>query len=101
MATWTSLTSFLTLIPLAVGLVGCKTHEQQYPRTQPDLVRVAAVGSSQEVGHAFTGVVTARVQSDLGFRVPGKVTERLVDVGQKVRAGQPLMRMDVTDYAHA
>jgi RND family efflux transporter MFP subunit len=43
----------------------------------------------------------ARVQSDLGFRVSGKVTARLVDVGQRVHAGQPLMRIDVTDYAHA
>jgi RND family efflux transporter MFP subunit len=48
----------------------------------------------------YTGVVTARVQSDLGFRVPGKVTKRFVDVGQVVHAGQPLMRIDVTDYAH-
>ena len=46
---------------------------------------------------AFTGVISARVQSNLGFRVPGKVVERLVDVGQNVRAGQPLMRLDQTD----
>ena len=49
---------------------------------------------------AFTGVVSARVQSNLGFRVPGKVIERLVDSGQGVHQGQPLMRLDRTDYAH-
>jgi RND family efflux transporter MFP subunit len=38
------------------------------------------------------------VQSDLGFRVPGKVIERLVDTGQVVHKGQPLMRIDRTDY---
>jgi RND family efflux transporter MFP subunit len=101
MPTWKSLTSLLALIPLAAGFVGCKTQQQQDPRTQPDLVRIAAVGSVQEADQAFTGVVTARVQSDLGFRVPGKVTKRFVDVGQVVRAGQALMRIDVTDYAHA
>ncbi len=100
MATWKSITPLLALIPLAVGIAGCKTQEQQDPRTQPDLVRIAAVGSAQEGDHAFTGVVTARVQSDLGFRVPGKITKRFVDIGQVVRAGQPLMRIDVTDYAH-
>jgi len=100
MATWKSIPPLLVLIPLAVGIAGCKTQEQQDPRTQPDLVRIAAVESAQEGDHAFTGVVTARVQSDLGFRVPGKVTKRFVDVGQVVRAGQPLMRIDVTDYAH-
>jgi RND family efflux transporter MFP subunit len=45
----------------------------------------------------FTGTVAARVQSDLGFRVPGKIVERLVDTGQAVRRGQPLMRIDPTD----
>jgi multidrug efflux pump subunit AcrA (membrane-fusion protein) len=45
----------------------------------------------------FTGIVAARVQSDLGFRVPGKVLERLVDAGQTVKRGQTLMRIDPTD----
>jgi RND family efflux transporter MFP subunit len=43
-------------------------------------------------------VVRARVESDLGFRVAGKITERLVDVGASVRAGQPLARIDAADY---
>jgi len=34
---------------------------------------------------AFTGVVTARVQSNLGFRVPAKVVERLVNTGDFVK----------------
>jgi RND family efflux transporter MFP subunit len=46
---------------------------------------------------SFTGVVAARVQSDLGFRVAGKVLERLVDAGQMVKRGQPLMRIDPAD----
>jgi RND family efflux transporter MFP subunit len=50
---------------------------------------------------AFTGVVSARVQSNLGFRVPGKITKRLIDTGQFVRAGQLLMTIDRTDYVHA
>jgi RND family efflux transporter MFP subunit len=37
------------------------------------------------------------VQSDLGFRVGGKVVERLVDAGQAVKIGQPLLRIDPTD----
>src|SRR5438046_6200427 len=50
---------------------------------------------------AFTGVISARVQSNLGFRVPGKITKRLVDTGQSVRAGQLSMTIDRTDYVHA
>ncbi len=92
--------SLLIAVLLTAGISGCKTKDQADPRTLPDLVRVATVREAQPGDRAFTGVVTARVQSDLGFRVPGKVTQRFVDIGQTVRAGQPLMRIDVTDYAH-
>ncbi|MGY3360079.1 RND family efflux transporter MFP subunit [Bradyrhizobium sp. GM0.4] len=37
------------------------------------------------------------MQSSLGFRVPGKIVERLVNTGEQVKAGQPLMRIDETD----
>src|SRR5260370_1022721 len=90
----------VTVVSFLLALAGCTAHEQQDPRTKPELVRIVAVGAAPGGDPAFTGVVTARVQSDLGFRVPGKVTKRFVDVGQIVRAGQPLMRIDVTDYAH-
>jgi RND family efflux transporter MFP subunit len=68
------------------------------PRQKPPFVRLVmparAVGSER----GFTGIVGARVQSNLGFRVPGKIVERLVDIGQEVKAGQPLMRIDDTDF---
>ncbi len=96
-----SLSPILVAILVTGGLSGCKTQSHQDPRTLPDLVRIATVRSAQQNERTYTGVVTARVQSDLGFRVPGKVTKRFVDIGQTVRAGQPLMLIDVTDYAHA
>ena len=71
------------------------------PRTQPPLVRIEAVKISAASERSFTGIVAARVQSDLGFRVSGKVLERLVDTGQNVRRGQPLMRIDPKDLALA
>jgi RND family efflux transporter MFP subunit len=67
------------------------------PRTQPPLVRIGTVESSTHSERSFTGIVAARVQSDLGFRVPGKVLERLVDGGQTVKRGQALMRLDPAD----
>ena len=93
--------SGVLIAPMTLVLVGCTVKAANDPRTQPQLVRITAVAASSESTRSFTGVVTARVQSDLGFRVPGKVTKRLVDVGQVVRTGQPLMRIDITDYAHA
>jgi RND family efflux transporter MFP subunit len=67
------------------------------PRLKPQLVQVAVVKPAAASERAFTGFISARVQSNLGFRVAGKIVERLVDVGQQVKAGQPLMRIDETD----
>jgi len=71
------------------------------PRTRPPLVRIATPVAANAATREFTGVVAARIQSDLGFRVGGKVTQRLVDTGQMVRHGQPLMRIDGTDLSLA
>jgi RND family efflux transporter MFP subunit len=71
------------------------------PRVGAQLVRIATVGSTGQTDRQFTGIVSARVQSDLGFRVPGKIVARLVDTGQLVRRGQPLIRIDRTDLALA
>jgi len=46
----------------------------------------------------LSGTLRPRIESDLAFRAGGKVTARLVDVGQAVRAGQALARIDATDY---
>ena len=92
---------FLALVLCAAGVTGCTRSMAKDPRTEIQRVEIAEVQPADAGSRGFTGVVTARVQSDLGFRVPGKITERLVDAGQTVRAGQPLMRIDRTDYAHA
>lgn len=47
---------------------------------------------------SFSGTLQARYQSLLGFRVAGKIVERLVEVGQRVKKGQVLYRLDPTDY---
>lgn len=47
---------------------------------------------------SFTSVVRARVETELGFRTGGKVVERLVEVGDSVKAGQVLARLDPADY---
>jgi len=82
-----------------LALAAC-SHEAPDPRTGPALVEATSLSTGTAGNEtSFTGVVSARVQSDLGFRVAGKVIERLVDAGQTVRRGQPLMRIDRTDYA--
>jgi RND family efflux transporter MFP subunit len=88
-----SLATFL----VTFALVGCGAGASADPRTEAPLVRTAVVRDGTPASRSFTGTVGARVQSDLGFRVPGKITERFVDAGEKVRRGQLLMRIDATD----
>ncbi|UCV05875.1 efflux RND transporter periplasmic adaptor subunit [Dechloromonas denitrificans] len=84
------------LLPFALAACSDATSSLD-PRTQAPLVRIAPVATAIQAEPSFSGVVAARVQSDLGFRVPGKILERLVDAGQTVKRGQALMRIDPTD----
>jgi RND family efflux transporter MFP subunit len=89
---------------VALVTVSMRTHEASAmndPRLEPPIVRLAAAAQVNGSERGFTGVIGAKVQSDLGFRVAGKIVERLVNAGQRVKAGQPLMRMDETDLRHA
>ena len=85
----------LCLLPIALAACGDKPAADA--RTAAPLVETVLVQGAPAAARSFTGVVGARVQSDLGFRVPGKVVQRLVDVGQAVHRGQPLMRIDPID----
>lgn len=67
------------------------------PETDTALVRTTVLGSAGSAPIRYTGVIRSRTESDLGFRVGGKVIQRLVDPGQTVRRGQVLMRLDATD----
>ncbi|MDQ0571440.1 RND family efflux transporter MFP subunit [Variovorax paradoxus] len=82
---------------LPFALAACDDKTLADPRTQTPLVRAATVQAATLAPRSFTGTVAARVQSDLGFRVSGKVLERLVDAGQPVKRGQLLMRIDPVD----
>lgn len=46
----------------------------------------------------YTGVIRPRYEAELAFRVPGKILARLVEVGDRIQAGQVVARLDVTDY---
>jgi membrane fusion protein, multidrug efflux system len=45
----------------------------------------------------YSGVIAPRIESALGFRVPGKIVERYVNAGDRVAAGQKIARLDEVD----
>jgi multidrug efflux system membrane fusion protein len=56
------------------------------------------VGSvASDSGNIYSGEIRARHETQLGFRIGGKIIARLVDAGARVRAGQVLARLDPAD----
>jgi RND family efflux transporter MFP subunit len=52
---------------------------------------------SDNASREFVGVVRARHETDLGFRVAGKITDRIVNAGDRVRTGDLIARLDPED----
>jgi len=67
------------------------------PAAVPLVVTQKAASGDAGLQASFAGEVRARSEAALGFRVGGKITERLVDVGAVVKAGTPLARLDARD----
>ena len=87
----------LLLLPFL--LAACS--EPPPPPAAPKLVRTLKVGAGDTAfdgaQRSYSGEVRARIETTLGFRVAGKIVERRADLGQAVKAGQVLARLDPTD----
>src|SRR5438105_8944155 len=80
-----------------LAIPGREASAARDPRQEAPMVRLVTAARVSGSERGFTGAIGARVESNLGFRVAGKIVERLVNVGEQVKAGQPLMRIDETD----
>src|SRR6201994_4021209 len=82
---------------LAVALVGC--NEKVAEKSAPSRPVLVATGhyEAESPERSFVGTIRPRIETDMGFRVPGKVAKRLVEVGQTVDVGQPLATLDEID----
>jgi RND family efflux transporter MFP subunit len=86
-----------SLALVAIALAGCNDQVAQKPApTRPVLVATAHY-EAETPERSFVGTVRPRIEADMGFRVPGKVAKRLVEVGQTVEVGQPLATLDEVD----
>jgi len=87
----------LLLAAVALGLAGC--DEKVAQKSQPSRpVLVATVHyEPQSPARSFVGTIRPRVETDIGFRVPGKIAKRLVEVGQTIEIGQKLAELDQVD----
>lgn len=96
----TSIAVVFLSVAIAAGLSACQpdTPTGEVLRA----VRTAEIryDKAQETHH-YVGTVQSRHEVNEAFRVGGKVAQRKVDVGQKVREGDVLAVLDDTDYRHA
>lgn len=77
-------------------LAGCGKPDAVPESQRPVLTRRVGL-DGEAVGIAYTGEIRSRYETPLAFRVPGKITERLVNVGDTVKAGDVLARLDPAD----
>ena len=79
------------------ALTGCneKAAETAAPG-RPVLVATVRYGA-ETPERSFVGTIRPRIETDMGFRVGGKVAKRLIEVGQIVEVGQPLATLDEID----
>jgi RND family efflux transporter MFP subunit len=90
--------AFLILFALSAVLTGCDSQAQTAVQTPARPVLVTTVHyANQTPDRTFVGTIKPRIESDLGFRVAGKVAKRLVEVGDAVKPGQPLALLDQSD----
>ncbi len=83
-----------TMLASVTVLASCGKEEEAVQPAHRLVDVVVVAEQAREQGATITGDVRARVQSDISFRVGGKIIERLVDVGMPVKAGQLLARID-------
>ncbi|MBV7517985.1 efflux RND transporter periplasmic adaptor subunit [Ensifer sp. ENS12] len=83
---------------LSAALAGCSEEKSETAEVVRP-VKVVEIAQADNVRQlSYSGAVRARTEMNLGFRVSGKIVERVVNVGDRVKVGDLLARIDATDY---
>lgn len=91
----------LLSIAMALTLGACGGKEQQQGAAQQALpFPIVKVGSKQITGYSsYPASIEGIVNSDIRAKVSGYIKQVLVDEGEKVRAGQPLFRLETASLS--
>jgi len=91
-----SLRSTAMLVLLTGVLAACGAKDKPTEPVRPVQLTQVKLGGTNATA-VFAGEVKPRYEADLGFRIGGKLVERYVDMGARVKKGQPLARIDPAD----
>ena len=86
----------LALLPLALVIAACSPAEPESD-TSPRPALVVQPGTGDALRDIYPGEVRARYEPELAFRIGGKISRRMVTVGDRVEAGQPLAELNAED----
>jgi membrane fusion protein, multidrug efflux system len=94
--------SSVLLLALVFVLTGCgkesvPTAKIESAKIEQPALTIVVGAAVSDSGNVYSGEIRARHETQLGFRIGGKIIERLVDAGARVQAGQVLMRLDPGD----
>lgn len=90
----------LLLSALLALMTACGRETTPAPPADIRPVRAEQVGLlTDHTSTRYSGEVRARYETDLAFRVAGRVQTRSVEVGTQVNAGQVMATLDPQDYA--
>lgn len=94
-----TLSTLSSLLIFGLTFAGC-SKPATTPSTEVRPVRTETIALTRGgTDSLFSGEIRARQESHLGFKVSGKVIDRLVQPGDQVVAGQALLRLDPQDAA--
>ncbi len=88
----------ILLTVAALALAGCSEEKAETVEVVRPVKTVEIAKADDTRILDYSGSVRARTEMNLGFRINGKITERLVDIGQRVKSGELLARIDAADY---
>jgi RND family efflux transporter MFP subunit len=87
----------LITLPVLLLLAGCEANTAPAVKSERPVQVQRVAFENENAAREFVGVVRARYETDLGFRVAGKIVARLVNVGDRVHAGDVVARLDPQD----
>jgi len=78
-------------------LAGCSGEASTVHKADRPVQVQQVAFTGDHASRDFVGVIKARFETDLGFRVAGKIVTRIVNVGDRVHAGDVVARLDAQD----
>jgi len=94
-----SFASFALLGAVTLAISGCSEEKKAETKEIIRPVKVVEIAEARGTRALdYSGAVKARVEMNLGFRVAGKITDRRVNIGDRVKPGDLLAEIDPTDY---